>query len=409
MVRANTFSRSVWALVGVSMPALGCSGDDTDMAPANHEHVYALQSTVVLPDDTTLSYVALTDELDVSGELTLADAREFAGYSFITNIGGKLLVSSGEEPAITQYEIGAGFDWHEAAKLSFVGVGVDSFGAGFERHWLLNEHTAYLTLDVTSRVVWDPTAMEILDVRDDTQLEATVDGLSLDATFNRPPQLLKGPVLKPFYYRDDDWFRFGPSTPIAVYDPETHRERAVLDVPCPALEVASQDEAGNTYFSPWTYGPTLALFGAGPDTCIRRIDSSSELDADWQPDLRAWTGGRPVHVFRYLSDGKAFGTVLHVDEVQADFTAGYDEELAGELDRHWKLWLFDLHDETARPVEGIDHVASGFNMTKLDDRVFVFVPNDDWSASTVYEVDSDGRAEARFDVDGVVNNWIKLR
>lgn len=424
---ADTFARPVgcgglsrWALaLSLSVASLGGCSDSREPAteakadpkPAAKppEHAYALQTFVYGADDSVLSYVAVTDDIDIEGELSLEDAREFTGYAFISAIDGNMLVSSGEEAAILQFEVESDGTWNERAKISFADFGLPSYGAGFERHWFLDEHTAYLTLEVTSRIVWDPTAMEIIGVEDDTELASERDGLVLDATFNRPPSFFEGPVLKPFYYRDTDWYRFGESTSVAVYDTKTHAERAIVDVPCPALEVMSQDEEGNTYFSPWTYGPTLSLFGEGPAPCIRRIKLDSELDEAWTPDLTEWTDGRPVHVFRYVGDGKAIASVLHVDEVSGDFSSGYDEALALELDSHWRLWWFDLETETAAPIEGVQAVGSGFNISILDGRTFLFAPNADWSETTVFELDEAGEADERFVVAGVANNWVKLR
>jgi hypothetical protein len=383
------------------------SADST--VPVFAEHAYALQTTVYNLDESVSSYVAITDSLALE-DVTLDNAREFPGYAFISTIGGHLLVSAGEEPRIDRFDVSAALGWEDAGSISFANFGVGAGGAGFERQWFLDEHTAYLTLEVTRRIVWDPTDFVIDGVVDDTALPAERDGLVLDAVFNRPPEILRGPVLKPFYYRDEDWFQFGPATSIAVYDPETHAEAAILDVPCPALEVASQDEAGNTYFSPWTYGPALALFDVGPAPCVRRIGAGATLDTTWAPDLTTWTDGRHTGVFRYLADGKALGTVLHHDEVEADFTMGYDEDVANELSLHWKLWLFDLATETARPVEGVGATGGGFQWARLDGRTFVFIPNEDWSATTVFEIDPvTAVATARFSVPGLVNNWVKVR
>lgn len=389
----------------VDDPAMNPDEDDDEPQRA----VYALHTGVNQPDDTVIGYVALMDSLDVSGELSLADAREFPGYSFITSVDGKLLVSDGEMPTVTQFDISEELDWDETATLSFAGVGSFPFGASLERHWFLDERVAYLTMDVTSRVVWDPTEMVIRGVMDDTTLEAERDGFVLDAAFNRPPRMPEGPVVKLYFYRDEDWFRFGPETPVAVFDPDTHEEASIVNVPCPAVEVSSQDEEGNTYLSPWTYGPSLGLFGEGPETCIRRLNSESQLDEEWTPDLRSWTDGRPVQVFRYLRDGKALGTVLHVDEVEGDFSSGYDADLDEELASHWRLWLFDLEQESAQPIEGIGSIDSTFSMDNVDDRTFVFLPSPDSSETTVYEIDLEGEASERFTVDGRVSRWIRLR
>lgn len=282
-------------------------------------------------------------------------------------------------------------------------------GAGFERHWFMNGETAYLTLEVTSRVVWSPADMLIKGVMDDTALVPERDGFVLDATFNRQPRMLKGPILIPFYYRDEDWYLFAPVTSIAVYDRVTNAESAIIDVPCPGLEVPSQDEVGNTYYSSWTYGPTLGLYGLGPAPCIRRITPDSTLDETWTPDFTEWTDGRPVHVFRYLRDGKAVGSVLHVDEVDIDFSV-YDEEESWELDNHWKLWVFDMETQSGTPIEGIEEaVGSGFFSASIDGRTFLFVPNTDWSRSSVYELDLDGQALKRFETTGFINDFIRVR
>lgn len=370
--------------------------------------LYALETSLFGPDDSVTSYVTLTGSLDIE-ELTTDTAREFSGYSFISTVNGRLLVSDGESPTITSYDIGADLSWNESARVNFGSLGVSGGAAGFERHWFLDPETAYLTLDVTERIVWSPSEMVIKAVMAESSLVLERDGLQLDATFNRQPRDSRGPILKPFYYRDEDWFLFGPTTSIAVYDPVTHEERSIIDVPCPSLEVPSQDEAGNTYFSTWTYGPVLGLYGLGPETCVRRIKPDSSLDESWAPDLAAWTGGNPVNVFRYMRDGKAVGTVLHVDEAGIDFSRGYDEEDALALDSHWRLWLFDLESETARPIDGVEGIGAGFFYAEFDGRAFVSVPNADWSRSSVFEIGIDGTATKRFESTGFINDWIRVR
>jgi hypothetical protein len=369
--------------------------------------LYALETSQFGPEESVTSYVTLTDTIDIDA-VSLDNAREFSGYSFVSSVNGKLLVSDGEAPTITSYDIGADFSWNESARVNFSNYGVSGGAAGFERHWFLDPNTAYLTLEVTQRIIWSPSEMVIRGVMADSALQPARDGLQLDATFNRQPRPLRGPILKPFYYRDDEWVEFGQTTSIAVYDPVTHEEQSVIDVPCPSLEVPSQDEAGNTYFSTWTYGPTLGLYGLGPALCVRRIGPDSTLDESWAPDLRAWTGGNPVGVFKYMRDGKAIATVLHVDEVDLDFSV-YDEDEALELDNHWRLWIFDLEAETARPIEGVEGISSGFSSATFDGRTFVFVPNADWSRTSVFELDTDGAATKRFETTGFVNDWIRVR
>lgn len=383
-------------------------GEPTPPAePGAEEPLYALQ-TYVFTDDNVTSYVTLTNSLDI-GELPPDEAREFPGYAFITAVDGKLLVSDGETPTVTRYEITPDHQWQELDAISFANQGVTGGTAGFERHWFKDANTAYLTLDIRKRVIWNPTEMRIVGVMEDSALELERDGLQLDATFNRQPRVMRGPVLKPFYYRDADWFVFGQTTPVAVYDPATNAEQKIIDVPCPALEVPSQDEAGNTYLSAWTYGATLGLYGLGPANCIRRIKPDATLDEEWNPDLTAWTDGRPVKTFRYLGNDKAVATVLHTDELAIDFTQPYDEDDATELELHWRLWLFDLEAQTARPIDNIGAIDSAFLWSVFEGRTFVFVPYSDWSRSKVFELDAEGNATERFEAVGFVNEWIRIR
>jgi hypothetical protein len=369
--------------------------------------LYALATTVYQTDDQVMSYITLTDTLDIDS-LPEDRARELGSYAFVSGSEGKLLVSDGESPQITRYEITPELEWIEEERVSFAGEGIMGGGAGFERHWFVNDTTAYVTLDVTKRVVWNPKEMVITGVAEDSSLPLERDGFRLDATFNRQPRRLRGPTLKPFYYRDEDWYIFGQYTSIAVYDPVTHAEEKIIDVPCPSLEVPSQDEVGNTYFSTWSYGPVPGLYGLGPENCVRRIKPDATLDEDWTPDLSEWTEGRPVNVFRYMRDGKAVGTVLHTDEVDIDYSS-YDEEEAAELESHWRLWLFDLEAETAKPIEGIEGIGGGWFWANFAGRTFLFVPDAEWSSSKVFELDTDGNATERFTATGFINDWVQIR
>ncbi len=409
--------------VAASFTAAGCSGNDVvtitgsgdgvmpaPEAPATPEAdspLYALHFTVTDTDDNYTSYIALTDSLDLSS-VSLDRAREFPGFASIATVGGRLFVASATDPRVTSYTATPDLRWIDGQSVSFASYGAAD--SGFWNQFFLDEHTAYVTIDVTSRIVWDPTAMEIRGLMEDTHLPLERDGLRLEPTVSRqvrPPQV---PVLRPFYYRDENYIEYGARTPIAVYDPVTNAESAVIDVPCPAVEVETRDEAGNAYFSAWTYGPELGLYGIGPACCIARITPEGTVDETWNTDLKGWTGGREVGVFRYMRDGKAIGTVLQQEEIQADFSAAYDQDVADALGGDvWRLWLFDLESQSATPIQGIGLMNRGFNWATFEGRTFVMVPYQDWSRTRVYEVDLQGNATEHYDTTGSFYDWIKVR
>jgi hypothetical protein len=415
--RTSTTPRWIW----LAAAALACASNDqtrvdaVDMPAASGSGaassgaLYALQVVVFDPDFNASSYVVLSDTLDLRA-ISLDQAREFPGFVSVMAAGGKLLVTAADEPRVTRFEISSGFDWTEEASLGFGSHG--AMTADVTQQFFASEHVAYLGVDATSRVIWDPTDFVIVDTRERSTLSVEPrDGLQLEPAFNRTAWIWRGPVLRPFYYRDEAWFEFSVNSEIVAYDPETHEEREIFSIPCPALENATQDEAGYTYFSTWNYEPTLFLFGEGPRPCVARFTPEGVYDRDWTPDLSAWTGGRHPQVLRYLADGKAVASVLHHEEVQADWRAGYSAVVGDEVvgGNHFHLWLFDLQAQTAQELAGVEASNAQYQGKTIDGRSFVFLPYDLWGRSRVYELDTDGTAKELFESTGWVYDWVRVR
>jgi hypothetical protein len=378
--------------------------------PASSGPVYALMTQVYGVDDRTV-YVSLSSTLDRDA-VSLSDAREFPGVANLAAVGGRLLISSGIEPVITEYAIADDLRWTEGRSVSFVQYPL-SDNANFYYQFIIDESTAYLPFDAFKRIVWDPTAMIIRGALTDTSLTPERDGLLLEAGGNRNAVEYDGAVLQAFFYHDEDWFRFGDRSLVAVYDPTTHAERQIIDLPCPGVSIATRDEDGYTYFGPWSFLGTLALYGEGPAPCVARLGPDLTLDAAWTTDFGDLTLGRYINNFRYVGDGKAIANVLHHELVDADFSGAYDADVATSIDAsgpHWRLWSFDVRRGTAAPIEGIDvDIGSGAQFAVLDGRTFIFLPFDDWARTMVYELDANGRASRRFEVVGDVFKWIRVR
>lgn len=378
---------------------------DTPLAP--DPSVYAMLS-IVWSDDEPTGYVLLSDTLDLA-RVSLADAREVPGYASMAAVGGDLLVASGDEPSITRYVVGDDLSWQQGPTLSFLNQGLDE--AGFYRQYLLEDSTAYTDLEVNKRIVWDPSALEIVDVLETSQLPLERDGLPLFANFNRSYHRFEGAVLRPFSYHDEDWYVWAADTQIVAYDPNTQEEASILDAPCPALDTVSRDEAGNSYFSTWEYAALHGLMGH-PAPCVVRVTPDGALDASWTPDMTEWTGGRLFKLFQYVADGKAIALVLHDEDFDAvDFT-GLDSDGFYELEgQNYRLWLFDLEQQTAQPLAGVaaEDVSSTYSLARLDGRTFLFTAAADSAFSKIYELDAAGNVSERFEAPGLVYQWLKLR
>jgi len=371
--------------------------------------VYALMTQVYDADDRNV-YVLVTNTLDPS-DVSLRGAREYPGVANLEAVGGRLMISSGEAPIITSFEIGDDLAWTEVGQISFQAYGLSD--ANFFGHFVIDEHTTYLPFERTKRILWNPADLEITGVREDSNVPLTRNGLLLDGGGNRNSVVYDGAVMRSFFYHDDLWYDFGPDSLIAKYDPVTHEETDVLTAPCPGLDIATRDKDGYTYFSTWDYSPARALYGVGPKPCVVRVTPELQLDAAFTTDFTSWTDGRYVMNFRYIGDGKAIGNVLHHEETGIDFSAPYDAlavETLWESGPLWRLWLFDVETETAQPIEGIDaDISSGGQFAVLDGRTFLFLPIDDWARTRVYELDADGRARFHFEIEGDVFKWVRVR
>lgn len=394
---------------GRNEPQKGAQAADSGAATGGGtKPAYAVMSQVIDADGERKVYVSLTKSLDFES-FDLDDAREYSGVANIAGIGGRLYVSDGEQPVITQYEVTDDLEWIEQGRIGFqqypLGDNANLFG-----QFQIDDSTMYLMFDISSRIVWDPGKLEIKEVLEDSALEVTKGNLTLTAAGNHSGLRYRGDTLQVFFYHDEDWYDFGETSLIAVYDRETHVEKAVIEGPCPGLAVNSMDEAGNTYFSAWDYTPLFALYGEGPAPCVARVTKDGELDTSFDTDLSSLTGGRHVMNFRYVRDGWGFADVLHHELLDADFEGDLDPTV---LDQIWeggafKLWRIDLENSTAEPYEAVGEAGMGWRTQTVDERTYLFVPSLDWTASTVYELDAKGDVKKLLEVQGDVS-WLKIR
>src|SRR5262249_41376069 len=90
--------------------AIGCgdSGSEASEAPASYENpLYAMMIQVYDPEDRTV-YVSLSNTLDIEST-ELGSAREFASVANFAPVSGKVLVSSGSGPTITEFDVSDDF------------------------------------------------------------------------------------------------------------------------------------------------------------------------------------------------------------------------------------------------------------------------------------------------------------
>lgn len=390
------------------LSGLGCSSKAADTTSGNADGpIYATMTNVYSGDDRTV-YVALTDSLDQ--DIDFDEAYELSGVGNMEAINGHMMLSSGESPTITKFEVAPPAQWNQVGELSFADFPLED-NANFFYQYLVDDHHMYMPFDGYKRIVWDPTELEILEVKEDSVLEPTIDSLLLTVGGNRSGIRYEGASMQAFFYRDEDWFEFTPDSYIAVYDPKTHDETKVIKAPCAGLAVPSQDEEGNTYFSSWDYSPLKALYGDGPAPCVVRVTPDYELDEAFTTDFTEWTGGLYAINFRYIRDGWGLADVLYPDKLEnVDFDGPFDPAVREQLwtTGPWRLWKIDVKNQRAEPFEGIDVEGGGWGNVKVDDRTFLFVPYDDYARTRVYELDGQGKPSTHNDLLGDAY-WMRVR
>jgi hypothetical protein len=388
--------------------ASACSTSSEEQGVDGTGPVYLLSRTVFGTEDERTVYFSLAPDME-DPSAAMAAEREFPGVANAGGIGGRLLVSDGEQPLIHRFSVTDALRWVDAGTLSFAGYPLAD-NANLFGQYQVNEQTMYLPFEGYKRILWDPTAFEITTVLEDSALLPELDGLTLEPAGNRTGIRYDGPVLHPFFYHDEDWYDFGSISPIAVYDPESHRETAVIDGPCPGLAVPSRDEAGNTYFSSWDYTPLFALYGEGPAPCVARVTPERTLDEAFTSDLTEWTGGRYVQNFRYIRDGWGLADVLLHENLDADFSGELDPAVLDQIYdfTNYQLWRIDLAQGRAEPYTDVAASSFGWSAATIDDRSLLFVPLEGGARTKVYELDASGGAAELYEVPGDAS-WLRVR
>lgn len=395
------------ALLLALVPACEEGGPDDAAVEPGTGPLYAMMTHVYGPEDRTV-YVSLSDTVDIDS-IDLETAQEFPSVANMAAIDGRILISDGQAPKILEYEISDDFDWIPGRELSFSGYPLPD-NANFYYQFIVDDEHALMPFNGTSRILWNPKKMEIEDDLTDSSLKGVEKGLTLEAGGNREGIQYEGPILQAFYYHDDDWFDYGSTSHLVVYDEKTFEETKVLDIPCPALTMPTLHEDGGTYWGTWDL-PTSALVEEDGTSCIVKVTREGELEETI--DLREWTDGHAVNNFRYIGDGKAVGNVFYHEEFGVDSPAELDAEaldLLWEEGPHWKVWLFDTEKGGGKPVKGIDvDFGAAVQFAVLDGRTFLFVPYDDWSRTKGYELNDNGAVTEVFDTLGDVFKWVKVR
>jgi hypothetical protein len=405
-MRLNQTGLALGAL-GFLALTLGCAeGDDGGSATGGgSEPLYAVES-LIFGDEGSFSYVALVPALEARDRVLLSEAREFPEYAQADALDGRLIVSSGDAPTLTSYEVTDDGEWIEGDAISFskyMSIPVDT-------SIYVSAEKAFVPFDTTSWVTWNPETFELGDeiaAPDEIPL-ARGDNDELLVWRGHSYELRGETLFQPYYWADETFHAYTRESAVSVVDVENDRVKSVFEAPCPHAHITSQDSKGNLYFSNGQGSIAAALLSEGhAKNCFFRVNAGEETIDE-----------SSITYFSDLTDGREGSNVFVVNEKLAIFNVyhaelddlGEDAEFdAVDYSESYHLWTLDLETFEAAPMENIDYSGGQVVAYDIDGRLLLTIPAPDYSETAVYEISSDGRPEKLFDVEGWAFKVFRVR
>jgi hypothetical protein len=197
---------------------------------------------------------------------------------------------------------------------------------------------------------------------------------------------------------------FAPDSRIVVTDVAADNVVDVIEAPCPGLDYATVDAAGNAYFSAWVYAAGGAAVLDQPTTCVFELPAEGEPGVAF--DFPSKTGGHQGGVMRTVGNGRALLSVLHDERFPAsDAPSAADLTFAD----NWRFWSYDFASATATPIEAIDWNAGAQYSFDIDAKTYMLVAAADYSSTTIYGLADGQSLTPTFNTPGWATRLFKLR
>jgi hypothetical protein len=385
--------------------AAGCGGaDDAGGPPVEAgEPVYVMTSNVWGPEGAT-GYLYSVSSL-AEGEPSLERAIELPGGAWLTGRDGHryVYVSSGDGgPTITRWEVLENGEFVEGPTISFAGLGL-TMGMRFGTAPMASDTKAYLVDFEEHRIAtWNPREMSVgsvieLDVEPRDGLPASI-----------PTVVVHGSRLLVTVVWEDEW-RFADSSRVIAIDTATDEIVGTSDdTRCEQLAISSVASTGTTYYSPYAHAPVArSLLGDeyGTRSCaLRVVPPGAAFDDGWDVDLGQLAGGRPAGEFVLASDDVGFFRAFYNEEVGA--TAENWQDKQGVPGYRWWRWEIGADEAEEIPGQSLTVEAAHY---EVDAKTYVGNPSDDWSSTSIVELDAAGALRDGITVEGTPGGVVRAR
>lgn len=390
------------AAILLSLLVTACGGDDSgDGDGVSDDGPAYILGSLAFGVDSVTSYVSVLDSLDTQA-VDYDQAHEFAGTADVWVHDGSVYVTSAEDLTITRYTVEDGaLVAHET--ISFAAYGLTDFG--FWLNTFVAPDKAYFLHDAGEYIVWNPRDMVITGTVALPVLPPRQGFKLFPGYADRAARVRDGKLYQPLYWTDESYFQYQQDSHIAVFDVATDTLDEVITAPCPGLDYASADAAGNLFFSSWVYAPGAAVVLGQPSTCV------FEVPADGRPPAVAFqfaevADGREGAALRFLPGGQAMFSAFHDERFTVD---DQTDPSAVTFGPNWRFWTYDVAAGTAAMNPAFEWNAGAQYAFDLDQRTYMLVAAGDYSATTLYDLGSGGAATPVLETRGWSVRLFKLR
>lgn len=393
-------------------PTLVDEGSETPVAAPPQ---YVVHTRLNAGDDLQLSYLATTSSIEAGARLDLDRAVELDAPDIgFAGLVGTPYVYTGSctEPTITRWEVASDGSLREGPQLSFAPLGLADACIDSALGLYSPQRAFYRPFQsaIPEIVVWNPTTMEIVGTIELPGVEPEGELLPVVTLSTRSDRLFVTVFWEGGF--DADWTKFGDHVRVLEIDPESLEVLSSSDEPrCNSLSWTSATSDETAYFSPYSYNTTIrSVLGdeRGAQSCgLRIVPPGSSFDQGYELDLSAIAGGRPAGDLVVLDDETAFLHVWHEELVSPLAADGSNwEDVIGENGFLWYKWPLG-----ASTAERIPEQTPG-NFTVLvgvEDRKFVAHFSDDFSSTTLEELDASGAITPALSGAGQIFEVVRVR
>lgn len=389
------FHRLTTAAVVLAAACAPACSDGSEPPVTSKAAVYVVGSSVFGPEGNN-SYVNVIGSLDEQ-TLDYSKAYEFPGSADLWVWNNKVFIADGESPVIRRYAVDDAGALALESEISFAVYGLAD--AAFWNAIWVSPSKAYMANGQGEYVIWDPlsTPMTITGTMPHPPLADRGIQKLRPASTDRGVVVSGNRLYHPYYWADDSYTSYADDSRIAIYDTTTDQLIDVVEAGCTGLDIATQDGAGNLYFSNWTGNVGLSLVHRGAPPCGAKIAAgTTAIDGSWTLSWPEVTDGRSAAALRYSGDGHALLSVFYSERTPFDDSTDPWTLVGSE---NWRIWRVDLQTRTAAPLDSIAWNSGATYLQRIDDLTYVLVPSADYSTSTVYAVDG-ATATPRFQTTG---------